>query len=113
MLAKKAIAINEIHVSQKKSFGRTLLRARDFDDDFLGQVISYPDLIESLRSKINKLDNTEIFFNSYAKSIHELKGSRYLLISQGESEINIPYDLLVMADGGQSTIKGIDMIKDS
>ena len=112
LLAKKAIAINEIHVSQKKSFGRTLLRARDFDDDFLGQVISYPDLIESLRSKTNKLDNTEIFFNSYAKSIHELKGSRYLLISQGESEINIPYDLLVMADGGQSTIKGIDMIKE-
>ncbi|MBC7696834.1 MAG: FAD-dependent oxidoreductase, partial [Bacteroidia bacterium] len=40
-LVPHATAINTIHVSQKNSMGRTLLKASDYQQEALGYVLSY------------------------------------------------------------------------
>ena len=43
--------IKTIHTSQKGTFGRSLMKAEDFDQQALGYIISYGELIQALQKK--------------------------------------------------------------
>ncbi|OGA21498.1 MAG: hypothetical protein A3I01_15715 [Betaproteobacteria bacterium RIFCSPLOWO2_02_FULL_65_24] len=47
-----ATPIATIHVSQRSGFGRTLIRARDYDLPALGYVVSYRALLEALQHRL-------------------------------------------------------------
>ncbi len=111
-LLKKAIPINEIHVSQKNTFGRTLFRANDYEEDSLGYIVSYADLLKVLKNKIEVLQNVHIFFNTKLENIENFKHSKKILIKNDGIEKEIPSNLLVLADGGRSQISGIDLIRE-
>lgn len=50
--AGAATPIDEIHVSQRGGFGRTLLRAADYDVPALGYVMRYRDLASALAARL-------------------------------------------------------------
>lgn len=107
-LLKKATPINEIHVSQKNTFGRTLFKANDYDENALGYIVSYSDLIELLKNKIEDLQSANILFNSKLESVKILKSSKKIFIKNDINEKALSFDLLVLADGGKAPIAGID-----
>lgn len=51
--AGAATAIDEVHVSQRGGFGRTLLRAGENDVPALGYVVAYSDLCRALDAAVN------------------------------------------------------------
>ena len=111
-LLKKATPINEIHVSQKNTFGRTLFKADDYDEDALGYIVSYADLINLLKRKIEGLQNARIFFNTKLENVENFKDSNKIFIKNDGKEKELSFNLLVLADGGKSKIAGIDLIRE-
>ena len=111
-LLKNTTPIKEIHVSQKNSFGRTLFKSEDYEEDALGYIVSYSSLMNLLRNKVEKLCNTQIISNAKAESIQESDGEKQVVIKREKSHENIPFNLLVLADGGKSSIKGIELIRE-
>ena len=84
-LLKKATPINEIHVSQKNTFGRSLFKANDYEEDALGYIVSYADLMKLLKNKIEGLQNVHIFFNTKLENVKNFNDSnlRFKLNSGG------------------------------
>jgi 2-octaprenyl-6-methoxyphenol hydroxylase len=97
-----ATPIQTIHVSQKGSLGRTLLKAEDYLLEALGYVLSYGALSAALEKALSTLPNVEILFEANAEHIYQdaqeasvsyrMDGEAYLLES----------NLVVLADGGRS-----------
>ena len=85
-LLKKATPINEIHVSQKNTFGRTLFKADDYDEDALGYIVSYADLINLLKRRIEGLQNAHIFFNTKLENVENFKDSNKIFIKNDEEK---------------------------
>ena len=108
-LLKKATPINEIHVSQKNTFGRTLFEANDYKEDALGYIVSYADLMKLLKNKIEGLQNVHIFFNTKLENVKNFKDIKNILIKNDGKEKELPFNLLVLADGGKTRIAGIDL----
>lgn len=52
LLENTVTAIETIHVSQQKGFGRTVLKAREHDLPALGYVVSYGALMQALDARI-------------------------------------------------------------
>jgi 2-octaprenyl-6-methoxyphenol hydroxylase len=50
--ALRSTAIMSIHVSQRNGFGRTVIRARDYDLPALGCVVSYRELAATLQQRL-------------------------------------------------------------
>lgn len=101
-LALKATAINTIHVSQKGSIGRTLLKAADYKQDALGYVLSYGALSAALDHILVNEPAVHMQFEAVADKIdhdNERATVRYLLQGQPQS---ICSALVVLADGGRS-----------
>ena len=67
-LYTKLTPINTIHTSQKGTFGRTLMKAEEFEEESLGFIVSYGDLITSLNKKLSNSKNIEVFYNAEALS---------------------------------------------
>ena len=111
-LLKKATPINEIHVSQKNTFGRTLFEANDYEEDALGYIVSYADLIKLLKNKIEGFKNVHIFFNTKLENVKNFKDSKNILIKNDGKEKELPFNLLVLADGGKARIAGIDLTRE-
>ena len=55
-IRKKITKIKKIHTSQAGSFGRTMLDAEEFNEESLGYIISYGDLmgVSSRGSRMHK-----------------------------------------------------------
>jgi len=101
-----SIPINEIHTSQKGTFGRALFTLEDTKDEALGYIVSYSDLLKILKKNVKKESFLE---GATVKNVDvENKKIFYTFKSQ---ELHVPYDLAVLADGGRTKIKGIDYDK--
>lgn len=111
-LLKKVTPINEIHVSQKNTFGRTLFKADDYEEDALGYIVSYADLMKVLKNKIEGLQNVHIFFNTKLENVKNFNDSKNILIKNDGKEKELPFNLLVLADGGKTQIAGIDLTRE-
>ena len=62
-LEDRLTPIKTIHTSQKGTFGRSLMEAEEFEQEALGYIISYGDLITALQKKISNSKNIEALYN--------------------------------------------------
>lgn len=93
-------AIRTIHISQKQSFGRTMLRAAELDVPELGYVLPYPALQDALTDALQPSDVATI----YGASVTQLSSSNdHAVISyqQEGTEHTLHTRLAVVADGGR------------
>tara|TARA_B100000780_G_scaffold237176_1_gene178179 strand:+ start:424 stop:1581 length:1158 start_codon:yes stop_codon:yes gene_type:complete len=112
-LTDKLTEIKSIHTSQKGTFGRTLMQAKEFKEDALGYIVSYANLITALQKKLKKSKKINISYNSKASQLL-LKKEKSCLIYQDQRKKNeLFFDLLVLADGGNASIPGIKITRSS
>ncbi len=101
-LAAHATAINTIHVSQKGSVGRSVLRAEDYDQDALGYVLSYGALCTVLNAQIADFPMIHFTDEAQAESItHDVDYAAVRYQRHGELH-ELQSALVVLADGGRS-----------
>jgi len=110
--------INSIHVSQKGSFGRSVLRASDYDMAALGYVLSYGHLMQAIDQVLSEYaDKSQaakitIHYNTEVQQIIPNNRNTELHIQQGGQAQTLTTALAVLADGGRSLkdIPGIERI---
>jgi 2-octaprenyl-6-methoxyphenol hydroxylase len=93
-------AISTIHISQKHSFGRTLLRADELNVPELGYVLPYPELANALSVALQ----TSRIETVYGASVTHLSGESdhaFVSYQQNGAEHAIRARLAVVADGGK------------
>ncbi len=112
-LVDKLTAIESIHTSQKGTFGRTLMKAKEFNQDALGYIVSYGALIGVLQEKLKKARKINILYNTKVSKFI-IKGEKNCLkYHKQEKEYDLLFDLLVLADGGNASIPGIKLSRSS
>ena len=103
LLAAEVTAIETIHVSQQKGFGRTVLKAHEHDLPALGYVVSYGALMRALDAQLAK--NTQGLEMRYQVPVQQLN------VNAAEAEITfksvdgndvLTTPLAIIADGGRS-----------
>ena len=100
--AKQATAINTIHVSQKGSFGRSLLKAQDYNQEALGYVLSYGALCTALNAAMLNFSCITVIDEAQAEAItHDAEQATVRFTRHGES-LELSSALAVLADGGRS-----------
>ncbi len=93
-------AIRTIHISQKMSFGRTLLHAEELSVPDLGYVLPYPALKNALTDAMQQSAINTV----YGASVTRLSDSENLAsisYRQDDKEHTIKTHLAVVADGGK------------
>lgn len=101
-LQPKATAINTIHVSQRGSLGRSLLKAEEHGQPALGYVLSYGDLSAALDAAIQKFPGITVHYEAEALAIepgHDLAQVTYQY--QGQTYTS-QAKMVALADGGRS-----------
>ncbi|MDD4929507.1 MAG: FAD-dependent monooxygenase [Gallionella sp.] len=91
-------AISTIHISQKQSFGRAVLRAEEMNVPALGYVLPYPALQDALTAS---LDATETLFGASVTSLNSEAGHAVVGYRQDGAEQQLHARLAVVADGGK------------
>jgi len=101
-LEPQATAINTVHISQRGSFGRTLLQAKDHGQSALGYVLAYGALSVVLDRALDAMPEVKVINSaevtvvepsqSHASVTFKHEGIKQILRSQ----------LAVLADGGRS-----------
>lgn len=100
--ATQATAINTIHVSQKGSFGRSILEAQDYNQEALGYVLSYGALCTALNAAMAGFDCIHVIDEAQAEAItHDAEQATVRFTRHGES-FELSSALVVLADGGRS-----------
>lgn len=97
-----ATPIKHIHVSQKGSLGRSILKAEDYDLPALGYVVSYGALSEALDVGLASCPTVAVQYEATAQQIQDeasFASVRYL--AQGADQL-LSSRLIVLADGGRS-----------
>jgi 2-octaprenyl-6-methoxyphenol hydroxylase len=92
--------IRTIHISQRGSFGRTVLRSTDLDVPELGHVLPYTALQTALTGQLGQSHATTF----YGASVRRLKGERThatIDYHQADAEHTVHARLAVVADGGK------------
>jgi 2-octaprenyl-6-methoxyphenol hydroxylase len=93
-------SIRTIHISQRQSFGRTILRANELNVPELGYVLPYPALQDSLDMALQHSNITAI----YGASVTRLQGEddcATIGYQQNGEEHSLRTRLAVVADGGK------------
>ncbi|MBI5429810.1 MAG: FAD-dependent oxidoreductase [Nitrosomonadales bacterium] len=93
-------AIRTIHISQKHSFGRTLLHAAEMNVPELGYVLPYPALQDALTDALQHSDVASI----YGASVTQLQNGAHhaaIVYQQDGAERSLNTRLAVVADGGK------------
>ena len=101
-LATHATAINTIHVSQKGSMGRTLLRANDYKQEALGYVLSYGALSAVLDAALTNLPIVNCIYEATADDISHGTAQASVGYMHGGESHSLNSALVVLADGGRS-----------
>lgn len=92
--------ISTIHISQQRSFGRTMLHAEELNVPELGYVLPYPELANALSAALQ----TSRIETIYGASVTKLDGSAghaQIGYRSNEAEHTIQARLAVVADGGR------------
>jgi len=101
-LSSHATAINTIHVSQKGSLGRSVLRAQDYEQEALGYVLSYGALCTVLNAELQRLPMVRLIDEAQADAIsYDTNQANIRYTRLGES-MQLSSALAVLADGGRS-----------
>ena len=54
----------KIHTSQAGSFGRTMLDSEEFNEESLGYIISYGDLMAVLQEEVECISNVDVSYET-------------------------------------------------
>lgn len=101
-MVAKVTPINTIHVSQKGSLGRSVLKAHEHDLPSLGYVVSYGVLSAALDEALLKHSEIQILYEAEVTSIDpQVEAAQIHYRSQGITD-QIAAQLAVLADGGRS-----------
>ncbi len=95
-------AIRHIHVSQKGSFGRSILKAEDYQQEALGYVVSYGQLSKALDQALANCPSVHFEYQASAQSIEQGADVSTVQYKQGEQLASKQSPLIVLADGGRS-----------
>ncbi|MEZ0210271.1 MAG: FAD-dependent monooxygenase [Methylophilus sp.] len=106
-LASKVTAIETIHVSQKKGFGRALLSAKEHQLPALGYVVSYGALMQALDARLSESSTSlEVQYQVPVQQLH-VNAAAAEITFQNTTEASQSHDvfttpLAIIADGGRS-----------
>lgn len=100
-LAGKATAIDSIHISQRGSFGRSLLKAEDHGQEALGYVLAYGALCQALDAALDRSD-VHMVFGAEAKRLQPGTHAARIDFTHAGDARTIETALAVLADGGRS-----------
>ena len=101
-LDAQATAINTIHISQRGSFGRSLLKAQDHDLSALGYVLSYGALTQALDEALAAFNGVEVIYEAEATHIEPAVEAATVTFNHASTSKRLSSSLLVLADGGRS-----------
>lgn len=107
-LQQNAQAIEHIHVSDKGHFGAARLNAQQENVEALGYVVENKWLGEVLFAHIDEHPNREFLDFCQPATVTKVvrnAGKTQLQITTAQQDENITTDLLVMADGGRSSLR--------
>lgn len=94
-----ATPITAIHVSERGSFGRTLLKADELDVPALGYVLTYS-VLQAAQDNALKVTGIKVLRGARAESISTDVEQASVTFTQNNSAQTIHSKLLVLADGG-------------
>ncbi|MCB5188468.1 FAD-dependent oxidoreductase [Methylobacillus caricis] len=100
-LEPKATPINTIHVSQRGSFGRTLLKANEHGQPALGYVLSYGALSAALDNAMKNFPGISIVNGAEATAINPASDAVHISYRHQGREHAYSAAFAVLADGGR------------
>ncbi|MDD2721229.1 MAG: FAD-dependent monooxygenase [Gallionella sp.] len=92
--------IRTIHISQKQSFGRALLRAKEMKVPELGYVLPYPALQDALTDALRG-EAIETLYSASVTALESSDDQAVIRYRQGDAEYALRARLAVVADGGR------------
>jgi len=108
---KKITKIKKIHTSQAGSFGRTMLDAEEFNEESLGYIISYGDLMRALQEEVKCIRNVEISYKTKVTKCIDEKPSLNLTLHTNNKIKKFKSEFVVLADGANEEIEGLELNK--
>lgn len=93
-------AIRTIHISQQRSFGRTLLHATDLSVSELGYVLPYPALQTALDDGLRDTD-LDTLYSTQVLDLHSVADHAEIRYRQDDTTQVLHARLAVVADGGK------------
>ena len=110
-LEKNTTKIEKIHTSQVGSFGRTLLDAGEFNEESLGYIISYGDLMAVLQEEIECISNIMTFYETKVTKCIDEKAILNLSLETNNKIKNLKSEFVILADGAAEDIEGLELNK--
>ena len=110
-LEKNITKIEKIHTSQVGSFGRTLLDAGEFNEESLGYIVSYGDLMAALQEEIECISNVKIFYETKVTKCIDEKAILNLSLETNNKIKNLKSEFVILADGAAEDIEGLELNK--
>jgi 2-octaprenyl-6-methoxyphenol hydroxylase len=101
-LDHQATAINTIHISQRGTFGRSLLKAQEHDLEALGYVLTYGALTKALDEALASFNGLKVTYEAEATDIQPSPESATVTFSHSSRSQQLSSSLIVLADGGRS-----------
>jgi len=103
-VADKATPIKNIHISDRGHFGKTRLAAADQNIAALGYVIAARDIEEHLAYLVERT-NTTCLYETRVAGMMSGRDAVNVSLKQDNRSLNLTAQLLVGADGGQSSVR--------
>jgi len=94
--------INTIHVSQKASIGRTVLKAHEHGLPSLGFVVSYGILSAALDEVVSVQTRVQVQYEAEVTKIEPQAGETKLTYQTNDKAYSMSAQLAILADGGRS-----------
>lgn len=101
VLANDATAIDRIHISQRGSFGRSLLKAEDHGQEALGYVVSYGALSQVLDDALTQQAEVEVLYDAEARLLEPGPHAAVVDFVVADQPHRQETSLAVLADGGR------------
>ncbi len=101
-LDHQATGISSIHISQRGSFGRSILKAKDHDLPDLGYVLSYGALTQALDEALVAFNGINVLYEAEATNIDPASDNARVTFNCQANLQQVTSKLVVLADGGRS-----------
>ncbi|MGV3582306.1 MAG: FAD-dependent monooxygenase [Methylophilus sp.] len=101
-LVSKVTPINTIHISQKGSLGRSILKAHEHDLPSLGYVVSYGALSAALDEVLLTKTNIQILYEAEVAGVSPQADAIQITYQTQSKVFQLTAGLAVLADGGRS-----------
>ena len=101
-LAATATPIETIHISQRGSFGRSLLKAGEHNQPALGYVLAYGALTSALNRALADMKSLRVIYGAQATAINNTGDSATVMFEHADGTTTLSASLAVVADGVRS-----------